>query len=244
MALYGRVRSGISICNKLGLITSQRSILQRSLIAPSISQASRNYANIPGQKETKIKVPIAMFGGSGNYASALYIAAVKAKAVEKVDSELLQFVEAVKGSAITSQFIKDISVAKDIRVKAIQEICDQAKFSDVTKNFLVIVAENGRLKNIDTIAKRFAELTMAHRGEVKATVTTVFPLPPEEENALKQTVQEILGSGAKVKLEQKIDPSILGGLVLEFSQKVFDMSIRSRAQQMERILREPVNISI
>lgn len=80
-----------------------------------------------------------MFGGSGNYASALYIAAVKAKAVEKVDSELLQFVEAVKGSAITSQFIKDISVAKDIRVKAIQEICDQAKFSDVTKNFLGMI---------------------------------------------------------------------------------------------------------
>lgn len=77
-----------------------------------------------------------MFGGSGNYASALYIAAVKVNAVEKVDSELLQFVEGVKGSSITSQFIKDISVAKDLRVKVIQDIASQAKFSDVTKNFL------------------------------------------------------------------------------------------------------------
>lgn len=41
----------------------------------------------------------------------------------------------------------------------------------------------------------------------------------------------------------QIDPSILGGLVLEFSQKVFDMSIKTRAQQMERILREPVSIA-
>ncbi|CAK8565104.1 unnamed protein product [Lathyrus sativus] len=244
MAFYGRVKSGISLCNKLGLLTSQRSTLQRSLIAPSISQASRNYADVPGQKETKIKVPIAMFGGSGNYASALYIAAVKVNAVDKVDSELIQFVEGVKGSPITSQFIKDISVAKDVRVKIIQDIASQAKFSDVTKNFLVLLAENGRLKNVDTIAKRFAELAMAYKGEVKATVTTVIALPPEEENALKQTVQEMLGSGAKVKLEQKIDPSILGGLVLEFSQKVFDMSIKTRAQQMERILREPVNYSI
>ncbi|XP_058750508.1 ATP synthase subunit O, mitochondrial-like [Vicia villosa] len=244
MAFYGRVKSGISLCNKLGLLSSQRSTLQRSLIAPSISQASRNFADVPGQKETKIKVPIAMFGGSGNYASALYIAAVKVNAVEKVDSELIQFVEGVKGSPITSQFIKDISVAKDVRVKVIQDIASQAKFSDVTKNFLVLLAENGRLKNVDTIAKRFAELAMAYKGEVKATVTTVIALPPEEENALKQTVQEMLGSGAKVKLEQKIDPSILGGLVLEFSQKVFDMSIKTRAQQMERILREPANYSI
>ncbi|KAG4958139.1 hypothetical protein JHK85_044519 [Glycine max] len=226
MALCNRVRSGISLFTKSTFLTSQRSSLQRSLVAPFISL-----------------VPLALFGGSGNYASALYIASVKANAVEKVETELLQFVEAVKNSPIFSQFIRDLSVAKDVRVKVIQDICGEAKFSDVTKNFLVIVAENGRLKNIDTIAKRFAQLSMAYKGEVQATVTTVVPLPPEEEKALKETLQEIIGSGAKVHLEQKIDPSILGGLVLEFSQKVFDMSIKTRAQQMERILREPVSIA-
>ncbi|WJX36903.1 hypothetical protein P8452_24736 [Trifolium repens] len=244
MALFSRVKSGISLCNKLGLLSSQRSTLQRSLIAPSISQASRNYADVPGQRDPKIKVPIAMFGGSGNYASALYIAAVKANAVEKVDAELSQFVESVKGSALTSQFIKDISVKKDVRVKTIHDIATEAKYSDVTKSFLVLLAENGRLKYVDTIAKRFAELAMAYKGEVKAIVTTVLPLPAEEENALKQTIQEMLGSGKTIKLEQKIDPSILGGLVIEFNQKLFDMSIRTRAQQMERSLREPINISI
>ncbi|KAG5136739.1 hypothetical protein JHK82_021470 [Glycine max] len=243
MALSNRVRSGISLFTKSTFLTFERSTLQRSLVAPSISFASRNYANVPGQKENKVKVPLALFGGSGNYASALYIASVKANAVAKVESELLQFVEAVKNSPIFSQFIRDLSVAKDVRVKVIQDICGEAKFSDVTKNFLVIVAENGRLKNIDTIAKRFAQLSMAYKGEVQATVTTVVPLPPEEEKALKETLQEIIGSGAKVHLEQKIDPSILGGLVLEFSQKVFDMSIKTRAQQMERILREPVSIA-
>ncbi|KAK7282084.1 hypothetical protein RIF29_10607 [Crotalaria pallida] len=242
MASFGRLRSAISIFNKSVFLTSHRSNLQRSLIAPSNSLASRNYADLPGQKDKKVKLPKAMYGGSGNYASALYIAAVKANAVEKVESELLAFAEAVKNSSTFSQFAKDPSVAKDVRVKAIQEICGEAKFSDVTKNFLVIVSENLRLKNIDTIAKRFVELSMAYKGEVKASVTTVFPLPPEEEKALKDTLQEMLGTGAKVHLEQKIDPSILGGIVLEFSQKVFDMSIKTRAQQMERILREPVNI--
>jgi F-type H+-transporting ATPase subunit O len=76
------------------------------------------------------------FGGSGNYASTLYIAAVKANAVEKVDSEPAPFVVSVKSSAITSQFIKDISVKKGVRVKTILDISSQAKFSDVTKSFL------------------------------------------------------------------------------------------------------------
>ena len=198
---------------------------------------------MPGAKEDKVKVPLAMFGGSGNYASALYIAAVKANSVEKVESEILQFVEAVKNSTKVSQFISDLSVKKDIRVKVIEDIAGQSKFSDVTKNFLVLVAENGRRKNIETIAKRYRELAMAYKGEVKAIVTTVIPLPAEEEKALKETLQQMLGTGAKVHLEQKIDPSILGGLVLEFSQKVFDMSIKTRAQQMERILREPISIA-
>jgi F-type H+-transporting ATPase subunit O len=58
-----------------------------------------------------------MFGGSGNYASTLYIAAVKANAVEKVDSEPAPFVVSVKSSTIL-------------------DISSQAKFSDVTKSFL------------------------------------------------------------------------------------------------------------
>ncbi|KAL6981694.1 hypothetical protein U1Q18_023319 [Sarracenia purpurea var. burkii] len=68
-----------------------------------------------------------------------------------------------------------------------------------------------------------------------------WPLPAEEEKEPKETVQDIIGHGKKIKLEQKIDSSILGGLVVEFEQKVFDMSIKTRARQMERFLQEPVN---
>lgn len=96
-----------------------------------------------------------MFGGSGNYASALYIAAAKAKALDKVESELLDFVAATTKASTFSQFMKDLAVPADIRVKAINEICTQAKFSDVTKNFL------GKMVNLevetDTMISNFAD---------------------------------------------------------------------------------------
>lgn len=79
-----------------------------------------------------------MFGGSGNYASALFIAAAKANALEKVESELADFVAATTKASTFSQFMKDLAVPADTRVKAINEISAQAKFSDVTKNFLGI----------------------------------------------------------------------------------------------------------
>ncbi|KAH9611980.1 hypothetical protein KSS87_007142 [Heliosperma pusillum] len=279
MALSQRIRSTIPVA--------------RTLIS------SRNFATAAPTTKQNIKVPVSMFGGCANYASALYIAAAKANALDKVESELLDLVEATKKSPMFSQFTKDLSVPSDTRSKALIDISAQANFTDVMKNFLeaihitatfancdadasprdslrvgrsvagdrgrgagravmgvvvvvgvegsiggkhlrynlvVVLAENGRLRHVDSIAKRFWELTMAYRGELKATVTTVIPLPAGEEKELKETLQEILGQGIKVKLEQKIDPNILGGIVVEFGQKVFDMSIRTRARQMESFL--------
>ncbi|KAH9710140.1 ATP synthase subunit o [Citrus sinensis] len=227
MATVSRIRSSLSVFNKI--------LRSNSQLSPLHPQLSKGFSTSSLQKEQKVKVPLALFGGSGNYASALYIAAVKTNALEKVESEILDLVEASKKADTYFQFTKDLSVPAETRVNAINEICTQAKFSDVTKHFLVVLAENGRLRNLDTIAKRFVELTMAHKGEVKVTVTSVIPLPPEEEKELKETLQETLGQGKKVKVEQKVDPSILGGLVVEFGQKVFDMSIKSRARQMESV---------
>ncbi|GAB2300173.1 hypothetical protein Dimus_034212 [Dionaea muscipula] len=247
MAMTNRLRSTIPHLRKVlasDAVSSQRSNGLSVPLCANLTRSERHFATAPEAKEAKVKVPVALFGGSGNYASALYIAAVKAKEFDKVEEELYALVEASKNSPTFSQFTKDLSVSTNIRIKAIKDICAEGKFSDVTKNFLVVLAENARLRHIDTIAKRFVELAMAHKGEVKATVTTVIPIPPEEEKELKDTLQEIIGKGKKVKLEQKVDPSILGGLVVEFDKKVFDMSIKTRAKQMERFLREPVNFDI
>ncbi|KAF7151067.1 hypothetical protein RHSIM_Rhsim02G0189700 [Rhododendron simsii] len=74
------------------------------------------------------------------FASTLYLSAVKANAPEKVESELLDLVEASKRSPSFAQFMKDLTVPKVTRIKALTEICADAKLSDVTRNFLCVVA--------------------------------------------------------------------------------------------------------
>ncbi|RAL53888.1 hypothetical protein DM860_004359 [Cuscuta australis] len=242
-AIAGRAGSArLSLLQKL-FTSAQRSTDQRSLVCATVSNPVllRNYATTPVSKEQKVKVPMKLYGVSGNYASALYLAAVKSNVLDKVESELCDLIDASKKSPTFTQFMNDPSVPVDTRMKAMKDICAQAKFGDVTRNFLFVLSENGRLKQLDRIVKRFKELTMAHRGEVKAIVTSVIPLPAEEEKELKATLQDMVGRGKSIQIEQKIDPSILGGLVLEFGQKVFDMSIKTRARQMEKFLREPIN---
>ncbi|KAF6158597.1 hypothetical protein GIB67_040111, partial [Kingdonia uniflora] len=206
MALAGRLRSTFPLINNI--------VRSESLLSATISntQFSRNYASTPEAKEVKVKVPLPMFGISGNYASALYLSAVKTNVLDKVETELLDIVEASKRSPRFSLFIKDISIPRKTKVKQIAEICSEAKLTTVIRNFMVILTENERLRHMDAIANKFLELTNAQKGVVIATVTTVI-----------------------------IDTSILGGLVVEFSQKVFDVSIKTRARQMERFLRDPIN---
>uniref|UniRef100_A0A2P2KHX2 ATP synthase subunit O n=1 Tax=Rhizophora mucronata TaxID=61149 RepID=A0A2P2KHX2_RHIMU len=179
MAAAGRIRSGVPLLSRLlksDSLSTQRSVIHRAVLCPvsTASEVSRNYSSVSGKKEDKIKVPLALFGGSGNYASALFLAAKKANALETVESEILALVESMKKSPTFHQFTKDLSLPAPTRIEALKDICSNAKFSDITKNFLLVLADNGRLGQVDHIASRFVELTMADRGEVKAIVTTVI----------------------------------------------------------------------
>ena len=93
----------------------------------------------------QFQVPLSLFGGSGNYASALFIAASKANMLDKVESEILDIVEASKKSVLFSQFIRDLSVP---RVKYVIEIFSEAGFSDITKNFLGMMLKCFTLVNL------------------------------------------------------------------------------------------------
>lgn len=210
-------------------------------ISPLFREVARSYSAGSQVKEAHVMVPIPMYGVAGNYASALYVSAVKANMLDRVELELKTLMEAVNNSPGFRNFIKDLSVPRDTRLKAVQEIFEESSFSHITKNFLAVAADLGRLRQLESIAKAFMRLTLAHKGEVHAVVTTVIPLPAEEEKDLKQVLGKILGPGKTVKFEQKIDPSILGGLIIDFEDKRFDISIKTRAGQMERLLYEPLN---
>ncbi|WKA06085.1 hypothetical protein VitviT2T_024006 [Vitis vinifera] len=180
-----------------------------------------------------LQVPLPLFGGSGNYVSALYISAVKANALHIVESEIVDFVEASNRSKKFSEFMKNLSVPRDARVKAVAAILSETKFSDVTKNFLGFLSKvpNLRLEICSFLHFLVALFTLS------ITIFFALPLPPQEEKELKETLQDIIGHGKKVKLEQRLIPVFL----VEFDQKMFDMSIKTRAREMERFLRDPIN---
>lgn len=77
-----------------------------------------------------------MFGVGGKYASALYVSAFKAKALDSVEKEMNELVGLLKSNPNFANFLKDPSVSKQTRVSAINEIFSKAEFTEITRNFL------------------------------------------------------------------------------------------------------------
>ena len=204
-------------------------------------QAARGFAAAAaGEKDAHVEVPLPMYGVAGKYASALYVTAVRGNALDPVETELEQVCGAAEINPVFSDFLKDPSVPKTARMKAIEEIFKQTKFNDVTKNFLAVLAENGRLNQLQRISSCYSELLLAHRGEVKATVTAALELSQGELEDIKNSLKGYLKPGQTLKVEQKVDRSIIGGIVVDIQDKHIDLSIDTKIKQMEKLLAEAI----
>lgn len=175
---------------------------------------------------------------AGKYASALYVSAVRAKEAEGVEREMKELVKLTNESATFSSFLCDPSVSREVRVKAIEGVFAQTEYTQITKNFLVLLADSGRLSFLPKIARTYEDILMAHRGEVKATVTAALELTAGELGEVQEALSGMLKPGQTLKLEQRVDRGIIGGMLVDIGDKHIDLSIRSKIRKMEKVLME------
>lgn len=121
---------------------------------------------------TLFQTPVGVYGIGGRYASALYSAATKAKELEKVEKDLLQFQEAVKKDKKFREFIQNPTIKRNVKVNAIQQIGSKLSYAKSSTNLLALIADNGRLKNLNQVISAFSVVMAAHRGEITCEVTS------------------------------------------------------------------------
>lgn len=215
-----------------------RRIAQTCVRSQPLKQVQRSFTTEAAQD---VQAPISVHGVAGKYATALYVSAVKANSLDPVEKEIKAVVEAATApDSIFGSFIKDPSVSKESRIKAIQAILKDVEISPITKNFLSVLAENGRLNQVAKISAVYEDILMAHRGEVKATITAALELSPSEVDEIKEALTNQLKPNQTLKLEQKVDRSIIGGLLIDIGDKHIDLSVRSKISKMEKLLSEPL----
>ena len=171
----------------------------------------------------------------GRYASALFDLASEKAVVSAVESDLDKLGEAIKGSADLAALIRNPKVSRDDTAKAMEAVSGVLALSDLTRNFVGVLAANRRLSALPEIVRAFATIAAAQRGEVTAEVTSAHPLSDDQISQLSQKLKA--REGKEVKIKASVDPEILGGLVVRIGSRQIDSSIRTRLNSLANAMK-------
>lgn len=175
-------------------------------------------------------------GVAGRYATALFELAEEAGAIDQVAGELDQVGKLIDESEDLTRLVRSPVFSADEQVRAMGAILDKAGISGIAENFVKLVARNRRLFALPGMIGGFRKLVAQHRGEVSAEVSSAHELSGDEVKALSAALKASLGKD--VQLNQKVDPALLGGLVVRVGSRMIDTSLRTKLNSLKIAMKE------
>jgi F-type H+-transporting ATPase subunit delta len=175
-------------------------------------------------------------GVSGRYATALFELARDEKSVDAVKADLDRFDALLSESADLNRLVRSPVFAADVQSKALSAVLDKAGMSGISANFLKVLTANRRLFAVSEVIRDFRALVARFKGEVSAEVTVAEPLSDKNLDALKDALKAV--SGKDVALQMKVDPSIIGGLVVKLGSRMVDSSLRTKLNSIKHAMKE------
>lgn len=171
-------------------------------------------------------------GVAGRYASALFELADNAKSLDQVAQDLTDFRKMANESPELARLLASPVIGRDAQGKALLAVLDAAGIKGLTRSFVGTVAANGRARELVAMASAFLAELASRRGETTASVTSAVPLSPQQLEQLANALRSVLGT-SKVSVDARVEPEILGGLVVKVGSRLFDSSIRSKLQRLQ-----------
>jgi F-type H+-transporting ATPase subunit delta len=163
---------------------------------------------------------------AGRYASALFDLARDQRQIDAVSASLETLKSALADSADLKAVTSSPLIGRENAGKAIAATAAALKLDPITTNFLGVVAQNGRLRQLAEIVRLFGRLAAEHRGETTAEVISARPLDDDQIAALRAKLGERAGNS--IRIDARVDPSILGGIVVRLGSQMIDASIRTK----------------
>ncbi|MEA3390250.1 F0F1 ATP synthase subunit delta [Sphingobium sp. CCH11-B1] len=163
---------------------------------------------------------------SGRYAVALFDLARDAQSLDTVADSLRGLKAALAESPDFKGLINSPVLSRDAAGKTIAAVASAMGIDALTTKFLGVLAQNRRLAQLPAVIRAYETLLSNHKGEARAEVTSAHPLDNDQVVALQRSLRARVGR--EVAIDAKVDPAILGGLVVKIGSQMIDSSIRTR----------------
>lgn len=175
-------------------------------------------------------------GVAGRYATALFELALEEKALETVERDLNRFASALDAVEDLRRLVRSPVFTAEEQQRAIAAILDKMEIEGLTANFLKLIARNRRLYAAPDMIKAFRALLARHRGQASAEVTSALSLTEGQLRALQTALKAALHKD--VQLDQKVDATLLGGLVVKVGSRMVDSSLRTKLNSLKQTMKE------
>ncbi|KRL97375.1 ATP synthase subunit delta [Liquorilactobacillus satsumensis DSM 16230 = JCM 12392] len=167
------------------------------------------------------------------YGNALFALAKEKNVREELLAELLEMKKALAEEPQLMVFLTSKQIEPGVRREVIEKLA--ASSSELAANLLRMLFDYGRIADLDVIITEYVRLNDSFENTVRATVTTAIPLAEEQKDRLTSAFAKIVGAN-KIILDERVDPSVIGGAILRSNDYVYDGSLKLKIARIRRML--------
>ena len=175
-------------------------------------------------------------GIAERYATAVFDLAKEAGDIDALERDLDTLKAAHDESEDFRTLLTSPVYGREAQEKAVAALADRMGLGATMSNTLRLMAVKRRLFAVSALIAALRERIAAERGEVTAEVTSAKALSGEQSKRLSETLRTRFGKD--VRIEETIDPAIIGGLIVKVGSKMIDTSIASRLAAMKNTMKE------
>ena len=176
-------------------------------------------------------------GVSGRYASALFSLAQDGRQTDAVAESLEKLDALIAGSPDLERLVRSPVFSAPDQVKALDAILAGEGIDGIAANFVRLVTTKRRLFFLRQMIGDYRKLYDASRGVTRAEVTSASALTAKNLSALKDQLKAASG-GRDVQLDAKVDPAIIGGLIVKLGSRMVDGSLRTKLNAIRLAMKE------
>ena len=174
-------------------------------------------------------------GLAGRYATAVFELAEAANAVDAVAADFTGLHKAIHSSPDLALLVRSPAFSRETQARALKPVLEKMGVNALTQKFILLVAAKRRLFALEGIIAAYNHKVARLKGEVEAEVTSARPLSAAETAELTRILKS--GLGREPRLESRVDPALLGGLIVKLGSRMIDSSIRTKLSGIRAAMR-------
>ncbi len=169
-------------------------------------------------------------GLAGRYATAVFEMAEADGALDRVADDLGRLAAMIRGSDDLTRLIRSPVISREDQKRAMAALMEKSGMGELSVRFVGVVAQNRRLFVLPDMITAYRALLAAHRGEASVEVVSATTLTKNQRTAIGAALKKAVGG--RIALDVKVDPGLLGGLIVRVGSRMIDSSLSTKLQHL------------